>query len=59
MPIFFVLWIGWKLIKRTRWIPLEEIDFYTGRRELDEMEAADEVRYKPDSWWQKMLSYVF
>ncbi|RSH81104.1 uncharacterized protein EHS24_008538 [Apiotrichum porosum] len=59
VPIFFGAWIIWKVVKRTRFIPLKEIDFTSGRRELDEMEELDNVRYKPDTMWKKILSTVF
>lgn len=59
VPIFFGAWIIWKVVKRTRLIPLKEIDFTSGRRELDEMEELDNVRYKPDTMWKKILSTVF
>lgn len=59
VPIFILSYVIWKLVKRTKMIPLAEIDFVTGRRELDEMEAVDHERYKPDSAWKRFLSVVF
>ncbi|KAF8077993.1 dicarbixylic amino acid permease [Lyophyllum atratum] len=38
IPVFFVLWLGYKLIYRTRLIPLKEVDLVTGLRQIDEEE---------------------
>jgi amino acid transporter len=35
------------------------MDFYTGRRELDEMEERDEERYRPETRFQKIMSILF
>ena len=60
LMIFAVCYGGWKLAKRTRLVPLMEIDFVTGRRELDEMEERDHERFgKPESWFQKVMSILF
>lgn len=59
LPIFAVCWIGWKLVKKTRVIPLAEIDFHSGRRELDELEALDEERFKAETKYQKIISILF
>lgn len=40
-------------------VRLEDIDFMTGRRELDEMEAIDAERFKPDTWYGKIMSILF
>lgn len=44
LPVFFGCWIFWKLYKRTKWVSLEDMDFVTGRRELDEMMDLEEER---------------
>ena len=38
IPIYFILYFAWKLIKRTKWIPSSEVDLFTGKAALD---AAD------------------
>jgi len=40
-------------------VPLAEIDFVTGMRELDEQQAEDEERFKPDTRWKKFVSVLF
>ncbi|KAL7420884.1 hypothetical protein Q5752_004838 [Cryptotrichosporon argae] len=57
--IFFIVWAAWKIGKRTKWIPLDQIDFMTGRRELDEMEEQDQATYTTDKWYQKVMSILF
>ncbi|WVQ77053.1 hypothetical protein IAR50_006732 [Cryptococcus sp. DSM 104548] len=59
LPIFAVCWIGWKLWKKTKWIPLDEIDFESGRREFDEMAVTDEVKYKAENKFEKVMDFLF
>lgn len=59
LPIFVGCWVGWKLVKKTRWIPLDEIDYDTGRREIDEQEALDNERFVPTTKWGKITSVLF
>ena len=33
LPVFVLLIVGWKILKRTKWVKLEEMDIWTGRRE--------------------------
>jgi len=39
IPIYFVLLLVWKVIKRTHWIPSSEVDLYTGKAALDAADA--------------------
>lgn len=59
LPIFAICWAGWKIVKKTKVVKLADIDFDTGRRELDEMEVADAERFKPETKWQKIMSILF
>ncbi|WVQ77052.1 hypothetical protein IAR50_006731 [Cryptococcus sp. DSM 104548] len=59
LPIFAVCWIGWKVVKRTKMVPLDQIDFQTGRRELDEEELADQERFKEDTKFSKIMGILF
>ncbi|KAG8737212.1 hypothetical protein FRC10_008458 [Ceratobasidium sp. 414] len=60
LPIFFVLYLGWKLIHGTEWISLEDVDFVTGRNELDRMNEQEAAQYKPPkSIWQKLWDWMF
>jgi len=38
VPIFFVLWLGYKLIFKTRVILPKDVDIVTGLRSIDEEE---------------------
>ena len=40
-------------------VPLDELDFDTGLRELDEMEERDMETHKVETWWQKVISILF
>jgi yeast amino acid transporter len=35
VPIYFGLYIIWKVVKRTEVIPVEKMDIYTGKEALD------------------------
>ncbi|ORX40940.1 amino acid transporter [Kockovaella imperatae] len=60
LMIFAVCYFGWKVVKRTKIVPLEDIDFTTGRREIDEMEERDAEQFaQQEKWWQKLGAYVF
>ena len=38
IPLYFIMFVGYKVIKRSRWIPLEQCDFFTGKDKIDEEE---------------------
>lgn len=59
IPIFIGSYLLWKVLKRTKTVRLEDIDFVTGRRELDAMELEDEHTYRPETWWQRVLAALF
>lgn len=39
IPIYFILYGVWKIVKRTRFIPAAEVDLYTGKAALDAMDS--------------------
>ena len=59
LPVFLVCYVGWKVAKRTKLIPLSQIDFTSGMRELDAQQAEDEIKYKPDTPWKKFIAILF
>ena len=59
LPVFAVCYVGWKVAKRTKLIPLAQIDFTSGMRELDLAQAEDEEKYKPDTAWKKFIALLF
>ena len=49
----------WKLYKRSKLVPLHAMDFETGRRELDEVSAAEEAKFQaPNTWYEKAWDAV-
>lgn len=58
VPVFLVMWAGYKLIKRTKIVPLAEIDLMTGRRDTDHEEIAKMDEYNALSKGKKALTYV-
>ena len=61
IAVFVILYVGWKIIKRTRVVPIMEIDLVTGRREgLAQMLGTEEVREERKvGWLVKVKRSVF
>lgn len=38
IPLYLLMFLGYKVFKRSRWIPLEKCDFFTGKDKIDEEE---------------------
>ena len=59
--VFVVLFCGWKLIKRTKIVPLRDVDLITGRREVlvrrEDVRSEDEKPKKP--WYAKVTRTLF
>lgn len=57
IPIFVVLFIGWKIAYRTKWLSPQERDLFTGKTEID---ALDEIWEddKPKNIWQKIWNWI-
>ncbi|KAE8233512.1 hypothetical protein CF326_g1449 [Tilletia indica] len=62
LPIFFFSWLGYKLLRKSKVIPLESIDFQTGVRDYDgedEEEDEDDIeRAKAVTLKQKVVYYI-
>lgn len=57
LPIFGLLWLGYKLWYKTELIALEEVDLISGKREIDEEEEAfalSEEKAGLRTVWQKL-----
>lgn len=35
LPLFFVIWLSYKFIKKTKWVSYEDMDFINGRRVIE------------------------
>ena len=61
LVVFAILYCGWKIIKRTKVVPLREVDLITGRREVlvhrEDVRNEDEKPKKP--WYAKMTRTFF
>lgn len=38
IPVFLIIWMGYKIYHKTKVIPPESVDLITGKREIDEEE---------------------
>ncbi|KAK4701163.1 hypothetical protein P7C70_g5076, partial [Phenoliferia sp. Uapishka_3] len=59
LPIFAVMFVFWKLFKKTKLVSLESMDFDTGRRELELVSEQDELNFvEPTTFWAKLWDAV-
>ncbi|GAA5834721.1 hypothetical protein JCM9279_007091 [Rhodotorula babjevae] len=59
LVIFAVLFVFWKLFKRTKFVRLEEIDYTTGKRELDAVADEEASRFVPaTTWYGKIWDFI-
>lgn len=56
LPAFALFWSGYKLWYKTKVIPLDKVDIFTGKRalELEEEKFKREESMKPRTRWQKI-----
>ncbi|KAG9310163.1 hypothetical protein JVU11DRAFT_9784 [Chiua virens] len=61
IPIFIILWVGYKVYFRTSAVPAAEVDLITGKQEIDDEEEAFLASEKlggPQSRWQRFWDMV-
>ncbi|KAM0755033.1 AAT family amino acid transporter [Meredithblackwellia eburnea MCA 4105] len=57
--IFLILWVGWKFWHKTKHVSLHNMDFETGRRELDSMAEEEAARFQePTTWYGKLWAAI-
>jgi AAT family amino acid transporter len=65
LPVMAVMFVGWKLFKRTKWVKLEEMDlvsdrYDTGLTSDERAQALDDAKLtdwkKGQGWKQRMFS---
>lgn len=44
IPFFFACWIGWKFWHKTKFVSLSQMDFDTGRRQIDDNEEYERIK---------------
>jgi len=57
IPVFFVFWLSYKLVKKTKVIPPEHVDLVTGIQEIDDEEKRyllEEEAKGPQKWYKKL-----
>lgn len=58
VAVFVVLFVGWKIIKRTKMVPLMEVDLLTGRRDISQQQFESEPT-KDIPWYIVVKRFVF
>ncbi|KAI9628468.1 hypothetical protein H4Q26_018069 [Puccinia striiformis f. sp. tritici PST-130] len=59
LPIFLGFYLYWKIAKRTKFVSPKHMDFVTGTRELDEMDAQErEKAVVPTTKWGKFIDWI-
>jgi AAT family amino acid transporter len=62
LPVMLVMFVGWKLLKKTRWVRLEEMDLVTDRFDVGMSQEEKEValrkapRWKGLTWRERALA---
>ncbi|KAK5164762.1 uncharacterized protein LTR77_009425 [Saxophila tyrrhenica] len=60
VAVFVVLYVGWKVIKKTKVVPLMEVDLVTGRRFASTSVGIDSETKRQDvAWYVKAKRFVF
>ncbi|OAA49643.1 amino acid permease [Metarhizium rileyi] len=58
LPVMLIMYLGWKLVKKTKWVKLEEMDFVTDVYTADEVESEKKM-----NGWQskakKVITWLF
>ncbi|KOS16760.1 putative proline-specific permease [Escovopsis weberi] len=57
IPIFLCLFFGYKFAKRTRFVRLSEMDIWSGKSEIDQLESTW-VSPKPRNWLERIWFWI-
>ncbi|KAG5949093.1 hypothetical protein E4U53_006039 [Claviceps sorghi] len=57
IPIFLALFLGYKLVKRTEFVKLSEVDLWSGKAEIDRLEGTWVVA-RPENWLEKLWAWI-
>lgn len=57
IPIFLSLFFGYKIVKRTKFVKLEEMDIWSGKAEIDRLEPLWPV-VKPRNWLERIWFWI-
>lgn len=57
LPVFVLFVVIYKFWKKTKLVPLEDMDIWTGRRELEDLNDESEAKSRP-KWWSRIVAVV-
>lgn len=57
IPIFLSLFFGYKLVKKTKFVPVSEMDIWSGKAEIDRLEPTWKER-KPRNFLEKIWFWI-
>ncbi|KAM0751215.1 general amino acid permease AGP3 [Meredithblackwellia eburnea MCA 4105] len=58
IPVFIIMYLGFKLVKKTKWVKPEEADLVTGRRNWNKDALPDDIVAPKVSWPRKVFATV-
>lgn len=66
IPFFFILWIGYKLCLKTKWVKYEDMDFISGKNNMaacdesisEEPQYMDVLKVSNETWFRKLWSSI-
>lgn len=56
VPFYLLLFVGWKFYKKTKFVPLKQVDVRTGNINLFPIRV--DVNEKPNGWFEKFLGLI-
>ncbi len=57
VAVFVTLFVGWKIIKRTKVVPLLQVDLVTGKKPYEAFEPESDTRQV--AWYVKVKRGIF
>jgi amino acid transporter len=57
IPIFASLFLGYKIIKKTKFVKVQDMDFWSGKAEIDRLEETWEEP-KPRNWLERIWMWI-
>ncbi|KAG6005296.1 hypothetical protein E4U21_000271 [Claviceps maximensis] len=57
IPIFLSLFLGYKLVKGTKFVKLSEMDLWSGKAEIDRLEGTWKVN-QPKNWLERVWAWI-
>ena len=59
IPLFLIVWLGYKVWTKSKVVTVSQMDFFTGRRQLEALDEQAALKSsKPKSWFGKIVDWL-